>query len=313
MFPGQGSQYVGMGRELFDNFKKARDVFEEASDTIKINLSRLAFEGPEDKLNLTANTQPAILAVSIAALEVLESETAVKADFLAGHSLGEYSALACSGLFNFSDSLRIVRKRGALMQKAVPEGEGAMAAILGMDKGDVSSVCIDAEGGGEIVSPANFNSPGQIVISGNRKAVERAAELAKERGAKRALLLSVSVPSHCKLMEDAALSLRREIEDLQLGNLNIPVVSNVDAVAYPSKDDAVDLLMRQLSSPVRWDDSIRYLINKGVETFIEVGPGRVLGGLVKRIDRSVDIFNIDDPASLKSLSQKIKKEGEICN
>jgi len=240
IFPGQGSQYIGMGKELYENFKAVRDIFKEASDAVKLDLSHLSFEGPEDQLNMTANTQPAILAVSLAALEVLKSETGVKADILAGHSLGEYTALVASGVFDFTDSLRVVRKRGELMQKAVPEGEGAMAAILGMERDEVAAVCRDAAEG-ETVSPANYNSPGQIVISGNRKAVERSIALAKERGAKRALLLAVSVPSHCRLMEGAALSLKSEIDKLALGKLGLPVISNADALPYPSEGAAVDL------------------------------------------------------------------------
>ena len=300
IFPGQGSQSVGMGKELVLNFKVAAQVFEEASDAIGIDLKKLSFNGPEDELNLTANTQPAILTASIAALEVLKAETELQADLLAGHSLGEYTALVHGGAFAFADAVKIVRRRGEFMQAAVTSGEGAMAAILGMEKKEVAAVCSDAEAV-DLVSPANFNSPGQIVISGKKKAVERAVELAKERGAKRALMLPVSVPSHCALMISAGDLLREELEKYKIGDLKIPVVSNVEASAYSSASEVSDLLVRQLSSPVRWDESVICLKEAGVETVIEVGPGRVLSGLVKRIDKSFNINNIEDISSLEKL------------
>ncbi len=300
IFPGQGSQCIGMGRDLCQNFMRAKEVFEEASDASGIDIGKIAFEGPEDELNLTANTQPAILTVSIAALEVLKAETGIEADFLAGHSLGEYTALVHSGLLSFSDALKVVRKRGLLMQDAVPAGEGAMAAILGMNKEDVERVCAEALVEGE-VSPANFNSPGQIVIAGRKNAVERAAELARESGAKRAIMLPVSVPSHCSLMDGAAEALRTELGNLKIGDIRTPVISNVDACPYPSADAFVELLVRQLKSPVRWDDSVLYLKEQGVDSVIEIGPGKVLSGLVKRIEKGISINNIEDVSSLKSI------------
>ena len=303
IFPGQGSQYVGMGKDLFLNFNKAKEIFEEASDAISLDLRKLAFEGPEDKLNLTANTQPAILTTSMAALHVLTEETGLRGDILAGHSLGEYTALVHSGVLPFTEALRIVKRRGELMQEAVPEGKGAMAAILGMKKDEVASICADASGE-EIVSPANFNSPGQIVISGHRDAVTKATELAKERGAKRAILLPVSVPSHCSLMEEAGEALRADLENLSMGDLGIGVISNVEASPYPNTDSVIDLLVRQLSSPVKWDDSIIELREFGVEKAIEVGPGKVLSGLVKRIDKEIKTMNIEDASSLKKIQEE---------
>ena len=300
IFPGQGSQSVGMGKELVLNFKIAAQIFEEASDAIGVNLKKLSFEGPEDELNLTANTQPAILTTSIAALEVLKAETELQADLLAGHSLGEYTALVHGGSFTFADAVKIVRRRGEFMQAAVPGGEGAMAAILGMEKSEVADVCSDAEFLG-LVSPANFNSPGQIVVSGEKKAVERAVELAKERGAKRAIMLPVSVPSHCALMASAGDLLKEELEKYKVGDLNVPVVSNVEASTYLSSGEVSDLLVRQLSSPVRWDESVIALKDAGADTVIEIGPGRVLSGLVKRIDKTFNILNIEDVSSLEKL------------
>ena len=300
IFPGQGSQYVGMGRDLLANFKVVKEIFEEASDAIGLDIARLAVEGPEEDLNLTVNTQPAILTTSVAALEVLSNETGMEADFLAGHSLGEYTALVQSGVIGFCDAVRIVRRRGELMQEAVPDGEGAMAAILGMDRDEVESLCADAADGC-VVSPANFNCPGQIVIAGHRRGVEKAVELAGERGARKALLLPVSVPSHCVLMESAAVKLKEELGKIEMCGLAIPVISNVDALPYPSSEEVTNILARQLSSPVRWEESILYLRDHGVETVIEVGPGRVLSGLVKRIDRGIKTLNIEDVQSLKKI------------
>ena len=300
IFPGQGSQSVGMGEELVLNFKVAAQIFEEASDAIGIDLKKLSFDGPEAELNLTANTQPAILTASIAALQVLKTETGFKADLLAGHSLGEYTALVHSGAFAFADAVKIVRQRGEFMQAAVPDGEGAMAAILGMEKSEVAAVCLDAASV-DLVSPANFNSPGQIVISGKKKAVERAVELAKEGGAKRALMLPVSVPSHCALMAPAADLLSEELGKYEIGGLAVPVVSNVEASTYSSASAVSDLLVRQLSSPVRWDESVICLKEAGAETVIEIGPGRGLSGRVKRIDKSFNINNIEDISSLEKL------------
>ena len=294
-----------MGKDLFLNFGEAKEVFEEASDAAGIDIATLAFEGPEDRLNLTANTQPAILSVSIAALRVLSSEAGLRPKFLAGHSLGEYAALVCSGVLSFSDAVKTVKRRGELMQEAVPAGTGAMAAILGMEKEEVALVCEEA-GKGELVSSANFNSPGQIVIAGARDAVGRAVELAKEKGAKRAILLPVSVPSHCALMAGAGEALGLFLEGLELGDFAVPVVSNVEAKPYPGKSSAVDLLVRQMSFPVRWDDSIACLRAEGVVKVVEVGPGKVLSGLVKRIDKTIATANVEDLASLEKLETELK-------
>ena len=300
IFPGQGSQYIGMGKDLLQNFSNVSPIFEEASDAIGVDLKTLSFEGPEDQLNRTANTQPAILTASIAALEVLKSETGITGELLAGHSLGEYTALVHSGVFSYSDAVRIVRKRGELMQAAVPEGEGAMAAIIGMDDDDVVEICSEAAGD-DVVSAANFNSPGQVVISGQKIAVDRALVIAKEKGAKRAIPLPVSAPSHCSLMKEAGKELNSVIEDLNMGDLGIPVVSNVDALSYPSVASVSGLLARQLISPVRWVDSVLHLKKEGAELIIEVGPGRVLSGLIKRIDRGLKTLNVEDTESLKKV------------
>jgi len=312
IFPGQGSQYVGMAKELLENFSYVGAVFEEASDATGLDLKKMSVDGPDTELNKTANTQPAILTASMAAMKVLNKETGIAGDILAGHSLGEYTALVHSGVIPFREAVRIVRKRGQLMQDAVPEGQGAMAAILGMDSDSVAGLCRDAAEG-EVVSPANFNSPGQIVIAGQRAAVERATVLAKERGAKRAILLPVSVPSHCKLMEGAGKLLQKELEAISMGDFSLPVISNVEACAYPSVDAVAGLLVRQLSSPVRWDDSVRQLKKEGVTLAIEIGPGKVLSGLTKRIDRDIKTLNIEDMASLKNIEEANILRGQTCD
>ena len=300
IFPGQGSQYAGMGKDLAANFAAARNVFAEADDALGFDLSRLCYEGPEEDLKLTTNTQPAILATSIAALRVLQQETGLVADFAAGHSLGEYSALVCAGALDFGDALRTVRQRGSFMQQAVPVGVGAMAAILGLERADLEAVCNEAAQG-EVVSPANFNSPGQVVIAGHSGAVERAMELAKARGAKRALPLPVSAPFHCALMEPAGLRLRDVLAAIPVSDLRIPVVSNVEALANRDAGRIRDLLVTQVSAPVRWDESVQTMAGLGVDRFVEIGPGKVLAGLIKRIAKGVTTQNIEDCASLKSI------------
>lgn len=304
VFPGQGSQYAGMGKELCAEFSQAREVFEQADDALGQNLTRLCHEGPEDKLRLTANTQPAILTASIAALRVLQHETGFKADLLAGHSLGEYSALVATGALDFADAVRIVRQRGTFMQEAVPDGEGTMAAVLGIDAASLQKICAEAakcEGNDEVVTPANYNAPGQIVIAGHTTAVERALELAAERGAKRAMRLPVSAPFHCPLMHPAGERLRYELEQIRVYPLGIPVVSNVEATPYAESNKTVELLVRQMSAPVRWEESVRNMIDQGTERFIEIGPGKVLSGLIKRIERKMPSANIEDIKSLKAL------------
>lgn len=298
VFPGQGSQYAGMGKELSANFAAARDAFAEADEALGFALSRLCYEGPEEDLKLTTNTQPAILATSIAALRVLQQETGLVADFAAGHSLGEYSALVCAGALDFGDALRTVRLRGSFMQQAVPVGAGSMAAILGLEGADLDAVCNEAAQG-EIVSPANFNSPGQVVIAGHSGAVERAMELARARGAKRALPLPVSAPFHCALMEPAGYRLREVLAGITVSELQLPVVSNVEALPNRDASRVRDLLVSQVSAPVRWDESVQAMVELGVDRFIEIGPGKVLSGLVKRIARGVTTQNVEDCASLK--------------
>jgi [acyl-carrier-protein] S-malonyltransferase len=300
VFPGQGSQYAGMGKDLADNFSVAKQLFEEANDSLGFDLAALCFGGPEEELKLTTNTQPAILTVSIAALRVIEQETGLVPAFAAGHSLGEYSALVGAGALSFADAVRVVRKRGAFMQEAVPVGEGAMAAIIGLDGGPLEEVCREAAQG-KVVSPANFNSPGQVVIAGHADAVDRAIELAKARGAKRALPLPVSAPFHCSLMVPAGERLQEVLESVAVKPLNIPVISNVEAAPNADACRVKDLLVSQVSSPVRWDESVRAMVGLGVTRFIEIGPGKVLAGLVKRIDKGVEAQSVSDVAGLRSL------------
>ncbi|MGB9627936.1 MAG: ACP S-malonyltransferase [Thermodesulfobacteriota bacterium] len=300
IFPGQGSQYVGMGKELSDNFKVAKEVFEEADEALRFSISSLCFYGPEEQLKLTENTQPAILTASIAALRVLESEMGVEASLTAGHSLGEYSALVASEAISFSEAVRIVRLRGRFMQEAVPLGEGAMAAILGMEREEVEQLCKEAALS-EVLSPANFNCPGQIVIAGHTKAVGRAIELVKQRG-KKAMLLQVSAPFHSSLMKPAGVRLEKELDPISLGEIKIPVVTNVEAEINRSKERVKPLLVAQVSSPVRWEESMQKMIEEGIEQVLEIGPGRVLSGLMKRIDPNIETKNIEDVQSLKKIS-----------
>ncbi len=296
LFPGQGSQAVGMGKELAEKYAAARQTFEEADDALGYKLSTLCFDGPEDQLRLTEITQPAILTVSIAALRVLETRVP-KPCYVAGHSLGEYSAHVASGTFSFTNAVRTVRNRGKYMQEAVPVGVGAMAAILGMDLAAVTAVCQDAAQG-EVCEPANINSPEQIVISGNTAAVERAANLADERGAKRAKLLPVSAPFHCSLMKPAQDRLEDDLDALKLQKPVYPVACNVDAELVTDDLRARDTLVRQVTGSVKWEQCMRLLMAQGVQTFIEVGPGKVLCGLMRQIDRSKTCLNISDEGSL---------------
>lgn len=300
IFPGQGSQYPGMGKDLAENFAAAREVFEEANDSLGFDIAQLCFNGPESDLQLTANTQPAILTVSIAAQRVIAAECGLIPAFAAGHSLGEYSALVCAGALTFSDAVAIVRQRGLFMQEAVPVGVGTMAAIIGLDRAELEEVCQQAAAG-EIVAPANFNSPGQVVIAGHVAAVERAMSLAKERGAKRALALPVSAPFHCSLMLPAAERLAKVLDTVTIGDLTVPVVSNVEAQAYSEAQRVKELLVAQVSAPVRWEESVQQMASLGVEQFVEIGPGKVLSGLVKRIARGLALHNVQDSEGLKGL------------
>ena len=297
LFPGQGSQSVGMGKELAAMYPAARETFDQADAALGFKLSELCFAGPEEKLKLTEITQPAILTASVAALRVLR-EKGIMPAFAAGHSLGEYSAHVAAGTLSFEDALRTVRQRGRYMQEAVLVGEGAMAAVLGMPLEELSHVCAEAAQG-EVCSPANINSPDQIVISGNTRAVQRAAELAKHRGAKRAILLPVSAPFHCSLLQPAQDQLARDLGQLKFHHMALPVACNVDAQLVEKPGAACDALIRQVTGAVRWEPCMRLLIARRVEMFIEVGPGKVLCGLMRQIDRSATCLNVEDEASLQ--------------
>ena len=303
LFPGQASQYSGMGKELHDKFPAARAVFEEADQALGFSISRICFEGTEDDLKLTANTQPAVVTVSVAALRALAASGVTPA-FVAGHSLGEYSALVAAGSLQFADAVRVVRQRGQLMQEAVPQGIGAMAAILGLSPAQVDEACRRAAQD-EVVSPANLNSPEQTVISGHAGAVKRAVEIASQTGAKRAVILPVSAPFHCELMLPAQQRLEPLLRATSFGPLRVPLVTNVAAEAIEKGDDAREALIRQVSLPVRWEQSIRTLVESGVETFVEVGPGKVLSGLLRQIDRSVLCVNVEDEKSLHAAVEKL--------
>jgi len=301
LFPGQGSQAVGMGKALFDAFPEARAVFQSADDALAEPLSRLCFEGPESELVLTRNTQPAILTASIAAHAVWSARGGPAA-FVAGHSLGEYSALVAAGALSLPDAVRVVRARGTFMQEAVPAGTGAMAAVLGLDAEVVTRVCAEVAGN-EVVSPANFNSPEQTVIAGHATAVERAGAKLREAGAKRVVPLAVSAPFHTALMEPAKARLAEVLARCTVSAPRMPVVTNVEAAPNADAARVVPLLVSQVSAPVRWVESVRALAAAGVTRVVELGPGRVLGGLVKRISKDIEVLNVEDPASLeKSLA-----------
>jgi [acyl-carrier-protein] S-malonyltransferase len=303
VFPGQGSQYPGMGLELAEAFPCARRVFEEADQAAGFALSKLCFEGPPEELQLTANTQPAILAASVAAAEVLR-EKGVRADYVAGHSLGEYSALVVAGALRLADAVELVRKRGRYMQEAVPVGQGAMAALLGVEASAIDAVCQEA-GQGEVVSPANLNSPGQVVIAGHAGAVARAVELAKTRGARRAIMLTVSAPFHCALMQPAQERLARDLQAAEIADPQIPLVNNVDAQVVRSAAAVRDGLKRQVTGPVLWEQSIGVLRAEGVGLFVEVGPGKVLTGLLRQIDRQAEGLHVEDIASLNGVLPRL--------
>ena len=299
LFPGQGSQSVGMGKELCASYELAQQTFDEADSALGYKLSQLCFEGPEDQLKMTEVTQPAILTVSVAAYRVLqENAPGFAPAFVAGHSLGEYSAHVAAGTLSFADAVRTVRNRGKYMQTAVPVGVGAMAAILGMPLHQLEIVCQDAAQG-EAVSPANINSPDQIVISGNAGAVQRAADLAKERGAKRAIMLQVSAPFHCALMQPAQDALGKDLALLPFKAPKIPVVKNIDGASTSSADDARAALIQQVTGAVQWVKTMQTLISSGVDSFIEVGPGKVLCGLMRQLDRGKTCMNVEDEASLQ--------------
>jgi [acyl-carrier-protein] S-malonyltransferase len=306
LFPGQGSQALGMGKDLADHHAVARQTFEQADAALGFKLSEFCFNGPEEKLKLTEITQPAILTVSVAALRVLQ-EKGITPAFAAGHSLGEYSAHVAAGTLSFEDAVRTVRQRGRYMQEAVPVGEGAMAAILGMPIEELNRVCAEAAMT-EVCSAANVNSREQIVISGNRGAVERAAELAKRRGAKRAILLPVSAPFHCSLLKPAQDNMARDLARLPFNPMRIPIACNVDARLVNKPEAARDALIRQVTGAVRWEPCVRLLIAQGIHTFIEVGPGKVLCGLMRQIDRHKTCLNVEDEASLEKAINHLSAE-----
>ncbi len=299
VFPGQGSQYVGMGRELSRKFPAARVAFDEVDAAVDFPISRLCFEGPEEDLKLTENTQPAILAASIALFRTLE-EKGIRPDFVAGHSLGEYSALVAAGALDLCEAAGLVRRRGRYMQEAVPVGAGAMAALLGLDLPAVQSIC-ERAAEGQVLSPANLNSPGQIVIAGNREAVERAVHLAKEAGARKAVLLQVSAPFHCALMMPVEQRLSADLDRCSFLDLRCPLVTNVDAQPIRTGPEARSALRRQVSRPVLWQESIQRLLDEGVRVFVEVGPGKVLLGLIRSIDKSVTTVNAEDEKSVENV------------
>lgn len=307
VFPGQGSQSVGMMKELYDNYACVREVFKEADEALGFSMTDLCFKGPEEQLRLTYNTQPAILTCSIAAMKVL-NENGVFPAVAAGHSLGEYSALVCAGSLKFADAVRTVRKRGQFMQEAVPVGQGAMAAIIALDADKIREICAqiqDKRNGA--VQPVNFNCPGQVVIAGATEAVKEACDALKAAGAKRAILLPVSAPFHSTLMQPAADRLKEVLDAIEVADAKIPVIANVTARPEQKGDEIRQVLVKQAASPVLWEDSVRYMMENGVDTFIEVGPGKVLTGFVKKIDRSFTGQNVEDLASLEKTLAYLKE------
>jgi [acyl-carrier-protein] S-malonyltransferase len=304
IFPGQGSQYAGMGKDLAEQYHAASQVFEEADAALGFALSELCFNGPAEQLQLTENTQPAILTTSIAVLRAMEAEGFGKPDFVAGHSLGEYTALVAAGSLSLSDAVKTVRARGRYMQEAVPVGAGAMAAILGADLSTVMQACAEASEG-QVCSPANINSQNQVVIAGDAEAIDRAVALLKEHGAKRAIKLKVSAPFHCALMSPAQDRLASDLLAITFEDLEIAVVTNVDAKAVTAGNEARDALVRQVSQTVRWLESVEFLIGHGVQSFIEIGPGKVLSGLMRQIDRDVSCVNVEDAASLRAAREAL--------
>jgi [acyl-carrier-protein] S-malonyltransferase len=308
VFPGQGAQKVGMGKALAEAFPICRRTFDEADLALGESLSTLCFDGPDDRLMLTENTQPAILAMSTAVARLAVSK-GVRPAFAAGHSLGEYSAHVAAGTVSFADALRTVRRRGRYMQEAVPVGEGAMAAILGLDLDGVARACAEAAEG-QVVTPANLNAPGQVVIAGHKAAVERAGERAKALGARRAIPLAVSAPFHCPLMKPAENRLAPELRALPAHDPAFPVVANVDALPKKTAADAVEALVKQVSSPVRWEDVVRRLLADGATAFVELGPGTVLAGLIRKIERSATVVSVEHPTDVTALESLLRTRGE---
>jgi [acyl-carrier-protein] S-malonyltransferase len=307
MFPGQGSQSVGMGSDLYDSYPIAKKIFEEANAALGFDLAKLCFEGPEEGLTLTTNAQPAIVTTSIAVLRVLQEQVELDVDFVAGHSLGEYSALVCAEALDFPDAVRIVRQRGEFMQEAVPVGTGTMAAIIGLAQEEVEALCQQVTSDHNIVTLANLNSPGQFVISGHTKAVDAVVTLAKEKGAKRAIQLAVSAPFHCLLMRSAAERLENILQSVSFKDLRIPLINNAEASIITSGQEARDALVRQMYKSVQWERTIRLMLERGVTIYIEVGPGKVLSGLLKRIDKNAKGLNVKDTSTLEETVQALKE------
>ena len=301
VFAGQGAQAVGMGKELCENFKAADDVYESASEALGFDVKDMIFNGTAETLMITENTQPTIVTMSTAALAVLQ-EKGVKPDVVAGLSLGEYTAHVASGSMKFEDAVRLVKKRGKYMQEEVPQGIGAMAAIIALAPEAVKKACEEAKSFG-VCEPANFNCPGQIVISGEKEAVEKCCEICKEAGAKRAIMLPVSAPFHCSMLKGAGEKLAKELENVSVYDMNIPVITNVTADYIAKKEDIKPFLIRQVSSSVLWEDSIRRMIADGVDRFVEVGPGKALSGFIKKIDKTVAVYNVEDMASLAKTAE----------
>lgn len=307
VFPGQGSQIVGMGKDLFDHAPDARRLFELADTKLGFPLTKLIFEGPEQELKQTANTQPALLTTSVVMYEALAAR-GIKPDYVAGHSLGEYSSLTAAGVLSFEDAVSIVRARGEFMEQAVPGGQGAMAAVLGGTREGLDELCADISRGGQLVELANVNCPGQIVVSGSKEGVSQVVERVKEIGAKRAIPLEVSGPFHSSLMQAAAERLSDKLDSVTLQDAQIPVVANVTAGPVGQASEIKQLLVEQVYSPVLWSDSITWLIEQGVDTFVELGPGSVLAGLIKKIDRSVAIYNVNGLESLETTAAALAKD-----
>ncbi len=308
IFPGQGAQYVGMAKEISESSKAAGLILDEATEALGFDVRKMIFESDDETLTITENTQPAILTASMACAQPL-LEAGIRPDYTAGLSLGEYAAHVLAGSLSFKDAVRLVRKRGKYMQEAVPVGEGAMAAILGLSREDILEICQKASFMG-VVEPANFNCPGQIVVAGKTEVVKEAIRFATEKGAKRAMLLNVSAPFHCSLLKPAGEKLSEELENIVVKPMTIPVVTNVTGKVVNSEEEIKDLLVRQVSSSVLWEDCVATLLENGVDTFIEIGPGKVLSGFVKKIDKSVKVYNVEDNASLKQTLEVLEAAGQ---